>query len=103
MAKKLLLHSNLTKLTDVKLTVATSPNNFLLTIFEKQILQKMFLLAAFLLPMVLGEQFLFFDTKNQDQGLTQCIGEGILSCKRVSNTIIQPNPSYLCQTQKVDL
>jgi hypothetical protein len=43
----------------------------------------MFSLYVFLIPLVLGEQFLFFNERDLEGELPQCIGKGVLSCKRV--------------------
>jgi hypothetical protein len=45
----------------------------------------MFSLFVFFLPLVLGEQFLFFNERDLERELPQCIGKGILSCQRVSS------------------
>jgi hypothetical protein len=46
--------------------------------------QEMFLLFFFVLPLVTGAEFLFFNVRDIDQELPECIGNGILSCQRVS-------------------
>jgi hypothetical protein len=43
----------------------------------------MFCFFVFLLPLVLGEQFLFYNEKDLERELPQCIGNGILTCQRV--------------------
>jgi hypothetical protein len=47
----------------------------------------MFSLYVFLIPLVLGEQFLFFNERDLEGELPQCLGKGVLSCKRVRKIV----------------